>query len=76
MVRVNVHEAKTQLSQLLARVEAGEEVVIARAGEPVARLIPVHRRGLRKLGRLAGQFEIPTDFDESNPEIERMFEGE
>ncbi len=50
--------------------------MIARAGEPVARLIPIHRRGLRKLGRLAGQFEIPADFDAPNPEIERMFEGE
>ena len=55
MVTVNVHEAKTNLSRLLARVEAGEEVVIARNGKPVARLERVQQRGLRQPGRWKGQ---------------------
>ena len=50
MVTVNVHEAKTHLSRLLAQVEAGEEVVIARNGNPVARLVSCTRRGKRQLG--------------------------
>lgn len=54
MVTVNVHEAKTQLSRLLKRVEAGEEVIIARNGKPVARLAPFKKRGKRKPGALKG----------------------
>ncbi len=54
MVTVNVHEAKSNLSRLLKQVEAGEEVVIARNGKPVARLAPFKRRGVRKPGALKG----------------------
>jgi prevent-host-death family protein len=64
---VNVHEAKTHLSKLLERVEAGEEVIIARAGEPVARLIPFARPGRRTLGLDAGQGSIAPDFDAPLP---------
>ena len=64
MIQVNIHEAKTKLSQLLARVEAGEEVIIARAGHPIARISGIKQpRGGRILGRDAGLFEVPDDFD-------------
>ena len=63
MTTVNIHDAKTHLSRLLARVEAGETVVIARAGTPVATLGPVDAPAAgRRLGFLAGEFRIPRDF--------------
>jgi prevent-host-death family protein len=66
---INVHEAKTHLSRLLERVERGEEIVIARAGTPVARLVPIapvrSRRALR--GSWRGRIEIGEDFDEPLP---------
>ena len=65
---VNVHEAKTHLSRLLARVEAGEELIIARAGQPVARLIPFAHPGKRTLGLDAGRGFIAADFDAPLPE--------
>ena len=65
---VNVHEAKTHLSKLLARVEAGEELIIARAGQPIARLIPFACRGTRALGLDAGRGFIAADFDAPLPE--------
>ena len=77
MLTVNVHEAKTQLSRLLQAVEAGEEVVIARAGQPVARLVglePVVPR--RRFGMLAGQYTVPPDFDAPLPDdLQALFEG-
>jgi len=78
MVEVNIHEAKTHLSRLLARVAAGEEVVIARAGKPIARLVPFRKTlGMRPLGIDRGRFEVPADFDASLPdEILAAFEGE
>ncbi len=68
MVEVGVHEAKTHLSQLLRRVTAGEEIVIAKGGKPIARLVPVERPKRRELGRDRGLFEIPQDFDAPLPE--------
>jgi prevent-host-death family protein len=65
---VNVHEAKTHFSKLLERVQAGEEVVIAKAGEPVARLVPFARPGKRALGLDAGQGFIAADFDNPLPD--------
>lgn len=65
---VNVHEAKTHLSRLLERVERGEEIVIARAGKPVARLVPIEpvvRR--RPIGRYRGQIWMSEDLDEPLP---------
>ena len=77
MLTVNVHEAKTQLSRLLQAVEAGEEVVIARAGQPVARLVsfvPVVAR--RRFGMLAGRYTVPADFDAPLPAATRaLFAG-
>ena len=64
MVEVNIHEAKTHLSRLLARVATGEEVLISRAGKPVARLVPVaKRRYQRKPDRDKGVGWIAEDFD-------------
>lgn len=61
---VNTHEAKTQLSKLLARVEAGEEIVISRAGTPVARLVPIDRQASdRRPGTAAGRVLVGSDFD-------------
>ena len=57
MATVNVHEAKTHLSRLLERVEAGEEVVIARNGKPVARLVHCEKRGKRQFGAMKGKKE-------------------
>jgi prevent-host-death family protein len=73
---VNVHEAKTHLSRLLARVAAGEEVVIAKAGKPVARLVPVGPpAGERTLGMDQGRASIAEDFDAPLPEeISSAFE--
>jgi prevent-host-death family protein len=75
---VNIHDAKTHLSRLVARVEAGEEIVLARGGRPVARLVPVSARTQpRKLGLLRGRLWIAPDFDapEVNAEITRDFEA-
>ena len=62
MAVVNVHEAKTHLSRLLAQVEVGEEVVIARNGTPVARLVAYGRRGKRRPDTLKGKITIPDSF--------------
>ena len=62
MVMVNVHEAKTNLSRLLNQVEAGEDVVIARNGKPVARLTPVQKRGRRQFGSMKGLISIDDSF--------------
>jgi prevent-host-death family protein len=74
MRRVNVHEAKSQLSKLLEEVEGGERVVIARAGEPVAMMIPYKvavRR--RRLGLFEGQAKMSADFDELPSDIAAAF---
>ncbi|MCY4059142.1 MAG: type II toxin-antitoxin system Phd/YefM family antitoxin [Gammaproteobacteria bacterium] len=70
MATVNVHEAKTHLSRLLAQVEAGQEVVIARNGAPVARLVPCEKRGKREFGALKGRMVVPDSFFEPLPESE------
>ena len=67
MSEVNVHEAKTHLSQLLRRVVAGEEVIIARAGKPIAKLVPVDAPPKRVFGLDRGLFEVPDDFDAPLP---------
>jgi prevent-host-death family protein len=65
---VNVHEAKTHLSRLLERVERGEEIVIARSGKPVARLVPVEPRAQRRpIGRDKGRVWLAEDLDETLP---------
>jgi prevent-host-death family protein len=66
MDMVNVHEAKTHLSRLLARVARGEEIIIAKSGHPVAKLVAVSPR-TRAPGRLAGRIRIGKDFDAPLP---------
>jgi prevent-host-death family protein len=78
-MRVNVGQAKTDLSKLLARVEAGEDVEIARDGVPVARLVPVEpstpgSRFLAAHGSLAGSITIGEDFEFSGAEIEALLD--
>jgi prevent-host-death family protein len=74
---VNVYEAKTQLSRLLEQVERGEEVIVARSGRPIARLVPyASGRGPRRLGLLAGKVWVAPDFDGYDQEIVSMFEGD
>ena len=65
---INVHEAKTHFSRLLKRVAAGEEVIIANAGKPVARLVPFAATGNRPLGLDAGRGYIAPDFDAPLPD--------
>jgi len=78
MKLVNVHAAKTHLSRLIEQAAAGEEIVIAKAGKPVARLVPFEpRREPRRPGLMKGQIWIADDFDEPLPEeIMAAFRGE
>lgn len=72
-LQVNIHEAKTHLSRLLQRVMNGEEVVIARAGQPVARLLPYQPQPAPRIpGNDAGKIVIAPDFDEPLPEFEEL----
>jgi prevent-host-death family protein len=72
---VNIHEAKTHLSRLVERVEAGEELVIARAGRPVARLVPFRRRTTpREPGLWRGRVAMADDFDQTPESMIRNFE--
>jgi len=69
MLTVNTHEAKTQLSRLLARVKSGEEIVIAKSGKAVAKLVPIKRSTVkRKPGIDQGKAWIADDFDAPLPE--------
>jgi prevent-host-death family protein len=75
-MEVNVHEAKTHLSRLLKRVEAGEEIVISRAGKPVARLIASGAQGKsRPMGMDKGKIWMSDDFDQPDPKLEALFYG-
>lgn len=72
MEKINIHEAKTRLSELLQRVEAGEEFVIARAGVPVARLCKLEPP-VRRPGYLSPEFRLTQDFFDADQEISEMF---
>jgi len=76
--QVNIHEAKTHLSRLVDRAAAGEEIVIARAGRPTARLVPLSAAGRPRRGGIwRGKVVIADDFDEPlDPELEAAFRGE
>lgn len=70
VMQVNMHDAKTRLSELVAAAETGEEVIIARNGEPAARLVAITAEHPPvRLGVLAGQIELGPDFDEPLPEF-------
>ncbi|HUK24020.1 MAG TPA: type II toxin-antitoxin system Phd/YefM family antitoxin [Terriglobales bacterium] len=74
-MEVNIHHAKTHLSRLLERVALGEEIIIAKAGKPVARLVPISGNSqTRRLGIAQGEFTVPDDFNDPLPkEIEDLF---
>jgi prevent-host-death family protein len=75
--QLNIHETKTQLSKLIELTQAGEEFVIAKAGKPVAKLVPLDKaRPPRKLGLLDGKISIPEDYDAPlSDEVLTEFEG-
>jgi prevent-host-death family protein len=78
MTALNIHDAKTQFSRLVDRVGEGESVVIARAGKPVAKLVPLSASDVpaKRIGFLAGAFAVPADFDTMGQhDIERQFDG-
>lgn len=72
---INMHEAKTKLSQLVERALRGETVFIARQGEAVVRLVPVHPKRRPAWGAFIGAIELAPDFDAPHPDIEQDFEG-
>ena len=77
MTQMNVHEAKTHLSRLLERVEGGEEIVIARAGRPIARLVPYRAQTAKRTpGAWRGLVELATDFDDLPAPLDAAFRGE
>ena len=76
METINIHAAKTNLSKLIERVENGEEIIISRAGKPVARLSPAPDPTLppRQFGQWAGKVWYAPDYDQADAEIQKMFE--
>ena len=74
---VNMHEAKTHLSRLAERASGGEEIIIARSGRPIAKLVPLEKTPVpRKLGLWKGRVSIREDFDDPLPDdIQKPFEG-
>jgi prevent-host-death family protein len=74
-MEVNIHEARTHLSRLLEKGAMGEEVIIAKAGKPLAKLVPISSERPRfKLGSAKGEFVVPDDFNDPLPkEIEDLF---
>jgi len=77
METVNIHEAKTHFSRLVDAAAKGEEIIIAKAGKPTARLVPMERvRTKRRFGALKGQIRIADDFDAPLPDdLIAAFEG-
>ena len=76
VAEVSVREAKTHLSRLLLRAAGGEEIVIARAGKPIARLVPIEPKPQRVIGQDDGLFEVPEDFDAPLPdEVLALFQS-
>ena len=74
----NIHEAKTHFSRLIDRVAAGEEIIIGKAGKPVARLLPYKQAAppVRKPGSMKGKIKIKAGFDAVDDQIEKMFAGD
>lgn len=75
MTRVNIHEAKTHLSRLVDRAAAGEEIVIGRAGKPIAMLVPYRPPAVARVpGQLKGRIRIAPDFDAFDATIAELFD--
>jgi prevent-host-death family protein len=75
VMTLNLYEAKTQLSSLVDQAAAGAEIIIAKNGKPMAKLVPIRQRQLRKPGRLKGKIWMSDDFDAPMPDIEDAFEN-
>ena len=74
---VNMHEAKSKLSKLVEEALAGEEIVIAKAGKPLVKLVPYRPASeKRQFGGYENEIYIPPDFDETDEEIVKLFEGQ
>jgi prevent-host-death family protein len=71
---VNIHEAKTKLSKLLVMLDDGEDIIIAKAGEPVAKIIPYKQVQKREAGVLKNKIHYSEDFDSSDDEVAKLFE--
>jgi prevent-host-death family protein len=80
MLTVNIHEAKTHLSRLIERAAKGEPFVIAKAGKPLVKVVPLNAPDvtqIRRLGFMKGQVSVPSDFDRmGSDEIEVLFSGQ
>ena len=80
METINIHEAKTQLSRLVEKAAKGESFIIAKAGKPMVKVVPLDAPGpdkQKRLGFLAGQIEVPDDFDTMGADqIQAMFQGD
>jgi prevent-host-death family protein len=72
---LNLYEAKTQLSALVDQAAAGAEIIIAKNGKPMAKLVPIKQRTLRKSGKHKGTIWMSDDFDAPMPDIEDAFEN-
>jgi prevent-host-death family protein len=74
---INIHDAKTHLSRLVEQAAQGKEIVIAKAGKPMARLVPLENAPRpKKFGLLEGRFKVPDDFDAPlDPKVLALFEG-
>jgi prevent-host-death family protein len=79
MRTVNIHDAKTQLSRLVDRAAKGEPFIIAKAGKPLVKVVPLDATdatAVRRIGFMAGEISVPDDFDRMvEAEIERLFKG-
>lgn len=79
MRTINIHEAKTHLSRLVEKAALGESFIIAKAGKPMVKVIPLNAPesgAMKRLGFMAGHFSVPADFDQiGKEEIEHMFGG-
>ena len=80
MQTVNIHEAKTHLSRLIEKASSGESFIIAKAGKPLVKVVPLSapdEAEVKRVGFLAGQIEVPDDFDTMGAdEIDKMFGSE
>lgn len=79
MQSVNIHDAKTQLSRLVDQAAAGEPFIIAKAGKPLVKVVPLTPEdlpGKRRIGFMAGEISVPEDFDTmGHAEVAQLFEG-
>lgn len=79
MLTVNIHDAKTQLSKLVEQAAHGEAFIIAKAGKPMVKVVPLEPTDTgvaNRLGFMAGEFSVPNDFDRmGDEEIEQLFTG-